>query len=108
MTDRDADRLELLDRIGDRVPELDLDQNEIEWTTLDDGHEAPKGGLRRVFAAWERLIDSGIRLYVRSLNVVLRHRVVPTFNAEAEGIKVDDIISRIVEAVPKGEVRRIF
>ena len=40
MTDRDADRLELLDRIGDRVPELDLDQNEIEWTTLDDGHEA--------------------------------------------------------------------
>jgi len=40
MTDRDADRLERLDRIGDRVPELDLDQNEIEWTTLDDGHEA--------------------------------------------------------------------
>ena len=36
----DADRLELLDRIADRVPELDLDQNEVEWTTLDDGHEA--------------------------------------------------------------------
>jgi hypothetical protein len=36
----DADRLELLDRIADRVPELDLDQNEVEWTTLPDGHEA--------------------------------------------------------------------
>jgi hypothetical protein len=36
----DADRLELLDRIADRVPELDLDQNAIEWTTLDHGHEA--------------------------------------------------------------------
>jgi hypothetical protein len=36
----DADRLKLLDRIADRVPELDLEQNEVEWTTLDDGHEA--------------------------------------------------------------------
>lgn len=36
----DNDRLELLDRIADRVPELDLDQNEVEWMTLDDGHEA--------------------------------------------------------------------
>jgi hypothetical protein len=35
-----ADRLTLLDRIADRVPELDLDQNETEWTTLDDAHEA--------------------------------------------------------------------
>ena len=40
MTDRDADRLALLDRIADRVPELVLDQNEIEWTALEDGHEA--------------------------------------------------------------------
>jgi hypothetical protein len=26
--------------IAERVPELRLDQHEIEWTTLDDGHEA--------------------------------------------------------------------
>lgn len=38
--DRDADRLELLDRIADRIPELDLDQQALEWTTLDDGHQA--------------------------------------------------------------------
>ena len=36
----DADRLELLDRIANRVSELDLDENEVAWTTLDDGHEA--------------------------------------------------------------------
>jgi hypothetical protein len=36
----DTDRLELLDRIADRIPELDLDQHSTEWTTLDDGHEA--------------------------------------------------------------------
>lgn len=40
MDDRDADRLELLDRIADRIPELDLDQCEVEWRTLPDGHEA--------------------------------------------------------------------
>jgi hypothetical protein len=39
MTDRDADRLKLLDRIAERVPELDLAQRSIEWTTLDDGSE---------------------------------------------------------------------
>jgi hypothetical protein len=40
MNERDADRLELLDRIAERVPELDLDQRDVEWTTLDDGSEA--------------------------------------------------------------------
>ena len=40
MNETDADRLELLDRIPERIPELDLDQREGEWTTLDDGHEA--------------------------------------------------------------------
>jgi hypothetical protein len=46
MTDRkldptDADRLELLDRIAERVPELDLDQHSIEWGEMpDDGSQA--------------------------------------------------------------------
>ena len=39
---------------------------------------------------------------------VLRHRVVPTFNAEAEGIKVDDIITRVVAAVPRGQGGRVI
>jgi len=39
---------------------------------------------------------------------VLRHRVVPTFNAEAEGVTVDDIISKILKAVPRGEVKRVI
>ena len=36
----EADRLQLLDRIAERIPWLDLDQQSIAWTTLDDGHEA--------------------------------------------------------------------
>jgi MoxR-like ATPase len=39
---------------------------------------------------------------------VLRHRIVPTFNAEAEGIKVDDIVARILEVVPRGESGRVL
>ena len=40
MNDRDQDRLQLLDRIAERIPELDLDGETVEWNTLDDGHEA--------------------------------------------------------------------
>ena len=31
---------------------------------------------------------------------VLRHRIVPTFNAEAEGVSVDDLIARLLKEVP--------
>ena len=37
---------------------------------------------------------------------IMRHRVVPTFNAEAEGITVDDIILRIMKTIPRGEAKR--
>jgi hypothetical protein len=40
MNETDADRLELLDRIAKRIPDLDLDAQSVEWRTLDDGHEA--------------------------------------------------------------------
>jgi len=39
---------------------------------------------------------------------VLRHRIVPTFNAEAEGIQVDHIIKRILDATPKGEAKAVM
>ena len=32
---------------------------------------------------------------------VLRHRIVHTFNAEAEGITVDHIIDKVLQAVPQ-------
>ena len=40
MNETDADRFELLDRVKTRIPDLDLDAQSIEWTTLADGHEA--------------------------------------------------------------------
>ncbi|MEX2215650.1 MAG: MoxR family ATPase [Phycisphaeraceae bacterium] len=39
---------------------------------------------------------------------VLRHRIVPTFNAEAEGITVDDIIGKVLKAVPRGTAKTLL
>ncbi len=36
---------------------------------------------------------------------VLRHRIVPTFNAEAEGISVDDLITRLLKELPRADPR---
>ncbi len=39
---------------------------------------------------------------------VLRHRIVPTFNAESQGMTVDDIISQILEQVSSGTNVRLI
>lgn len=39
LTESDADRLKLLDRIEKRMPDLDLAKHSVEWITLPDGHE---------------------------------------------------------------------
>jgi len=46
------------------------------------------------------------RTYVSSEDIravakpVLRHRIITNFNAEAEGIKADDIIDRLIKEIP--------
>ena len=39
---------------------------------------------------------------------VLRHRIVPTFTAEAEGIDVDHIVDRILESTPRGDASSVL
>ena len=34
---------------------------------------------------------------------VLRHRIMTNFNAEAEGVKTDDIVQRLTELIPVAE-----
>jgi hypothetical protein len=50
LSEQDADRLELLDRLAERVPKLDLDQYSIEWDTLSDGHAVLHVGCDTSFA----------------------------------------------------------
>ena len=39
---------------------------------------------------------------------ILRHRLIPTFNAEAEGVNADAIIQRILKAVPRGTPAKVL
>jgi MoxR-like ATPase len=39
---------------------------------------------------------------------VLRHRLVATFNAEAEGASIDDIVRRALEAIPRGREKKVL
>jgi len=39
---------------------------------------------------------------------VLRHRIIPNFNAEAEGITVEQIIEKIITLIPRGKGERLL
>ena len=34
-------------------------------------------------------------------NPVLRHRIITNFNAEAEGVKPDDVVRRLIDMIPR-------
>ena len=66
----------------------------------------PRGGINLIMAAKARAMLKG-EVYVSCedvaavANPVLRHRIIPNFSAQSEGVTADDIIDRILEAVPK-------
>jgi multidrug efflux pump subunit AcrB len=52
----------------------------VTFTINGNGHGAARGGglfgpIKRAFHRWEQMIDVGIGYYVKSLDVVLRHRI---------------------------------
>ena len=65
----------------------------------------PRASQYLVLGAKARAVLHG-RYYVSSDDIravafpVLRHRIMTNFNAEAEGIKPDDIIRRLIEIIP--------
>ncbi|NLX58593.1 MAG: MoxR family ATPase [Phycisphaerae bacterium] len=68
----------------------------------------PRASQYLVLAGKARAILHG-RYYVSTDDIrqvaypVLRHRVITNFNAEAEGIKSDDIVRQLIEVIPSGE-----
>ncbi len=68
----------------------------------------PRASQYLVLAAKARAVLYG-RYYVSADDIravagpVLRHRIVTNFNAEAEGLRPDDIVQRLVKAVPVDE-----
>ena len=65
----------------------------------------PRASQFLVLGAKARAVLHG-RYYVNSEDIravaypVLRHRIMTNFNAEAEGVKTDDIIRRLIETIP--------
>jgi MoxR-like ATPase len=68
----------------------------------------PRASQYLVLAAKARAVLHG-RYYVSSDDIravaapVLRHRIVTNFNAEAEGVKPDDIVAHLTETIPVAE-----
>jgi len=68
----------------------------------------PRASQYLVLGAKARAILHG-RYYVSSEDVravaapVLRHRIITNFNAEAEGIKPDDIVRKLIDVIPRDE-----
>jgi MoxR-like ATPase len=66
----------------------------------------PRASQFLILAAKARAVLHG-RYYVSCEDVravappVLRHRIITNFNAEAEGIKPDDIIRRLTDIIPR-------
>jgi MoxR-like ATPase len=75
------------------------------WLTWGAG---PRAGLNLILAAKARAMLHG-QFYVSCDDVaalalpVFRHRIIPNFAAQSEGVTSDDITRKILEAVPKDE-----
>ena len=73
----------------------------------------PRAGQYLILAGKARALMQG-RLHVTLEDIeavapaVLRHRIIPNFNAEAEGISVEQIIAKILALVPRGKTDRLL
>lgn len=71
----------------------------------------PRASQYLVLGAKARAVLHG-RYYVSTEDIraaalpVLRHRIITNFNAEAEGVKPDDIIRRLLELIPSSDQER--
>jgi MoxR-like ATPase len=73
----------------------------------------PRAGQYLILGGKARALMRG-RMYVTLEDIeavappVLRHRIIPNFNAEAEGITIDQIIEKILALTPKGKGERLL
>jgi MoxR-like ATPase len=73
----------------------------------------PRAGQYMILAGKARaLLQGRIHVMIQDIEAVapavLRHRIIPNFNAEAEGITVEQIIHKVLALVPRGEGERLL
>jgi MoxR-like ATPase len=75
------------------------------WLTWGAG---PRASMNLILAAKAHAVLRGNH-HVSAEDVaavappILRHRLIPNFTAQSEGVNADDIVKRIVQAVPKNQ-----
>jgi MoxR-like ATPase len=73
----------------------------------------PRAGQYLILGGKARALMRG-RLHVTIEDIeavapaVLRHRIIPNFNADAEGITVEQIVEKIVTMIPRGKGERLL
>jgi MoxR-like ATPase len=73
----------------------------------------PRAGQYLILGGKARALMRG-RLHVTVEDIeavapaVLRHRIIPNFNADAEGITVEQIVEKIVTLIPRGKGERLL
>ncbi len=73
----------------------------------------PRAGQDLIVASKARALMNG-RLHVTPDDIaalapaVLRHRLIPTFNADAEGVTVEQVIDKVLTLVPRGPGERLL
>jgi len=85
------------------------DESSSPWVKeLIEWGPGPRASQQLVLASKARAIMMGRHHVTRDdaellAYPVLRHRIVPTFNAEAEGVTVDDLIARLLKGIPRSD-----
>jgi MoxR-like ATPase len=73
----------------------------------------PRAGQYLILGGKARALMRG-RMYVTVEDIeavaapVLRHRIIPNFNADAEGISVEQIVEKIITLIPRGKGERLL
>jgi MoxR-like ATPase len=80
--------------------DLDFIKNSVDWG------EGPRASQYLILAAKAKaLLDGRPTPDIQDIQTlvppILRHRVLPNFNAEAEGLKIDDILVKLIKALPE-------
>jgi len=73
----------------------------------------PRAGQNMIIAGKARaLMRGGLFVTIEDIEAVaapvLRHRIIPNFNAEAEGITVEQIVEKIITLIPRGKGERLL
>lgn len=89
------------------------EETSLAWVRQQvDWGPGPRAGQQIVLASKARALLEG-RTHVTLEDVihlakpVLRHRLVPTFGAQAEGIQPDDLIARALQEIPQPKVKSL-